>query len=441
MKAELTDISAVKKSFQIEIPEDVVREEITTIARQFARRAIPGFRPGKAPLGVVKTRYREDILSEMYQHLLPHYFSDAVREKNLNIVDELPTFQEVDYSSGTPLRFKAVFEVYPTLDITNHADIPVEEIPTEVADEEVDDTLERMAEERAEMTPLEEDRAAQEGDFVEMSFTVSLDGEDERDLSGDKALCEIGGATTVKEFTDNLTGARPGEDREFEVNYSEDHPEAKLAGKTARYKVHVESIKQKKRPALDDEFAESLGKYKTLADLRTDVKQQLEDHKSQSADEQTRDSLLRWLEDNNEFEVPESLVEHQLQVRLQRLTRDLSRQGINPQRLDVDWEKIRTQQYDQAIRDVRGSLILNHLAHRESIGVSDEEIEKEIETMANQMQRPVESVREALNRNEGVDQMKGQIRNNKVLEMLRERANIVPADSLQIGSEIEKPGS
>ena len=439
MKAELTDISAVKKSFQIEIPEDIVREEITTIARRFARRKqVSGFRPGKAPLGVVKNRYREDILSEMYQHLLPHYFSDAVREKNLNIV-ESPTFQEVDYSSGTPLRFKAVFEVYPTLDITNHADIPVEEIPTEVADEEIDNTLERMAEERAEMTPLEEDRAAQEGDFVEISFTVFLDGEDDKNLSEHKALCQIGGATTVKEFTDNLTGVRAGEDREFEVNYSEDHPEAKLAGKTARYKVRVESIKQKKRPALDDEFAESLGEYKTLADLRTDVKKQLEDHKSQSADEQTRDSLLRWLEDNNEFEVPESLVENQLQVRLQRLTRDLSHQGINPQRLDVDWEKIRTQQYDQAIRDVRGSLILDHLAVRESIVVSDEEIEKEIETMATQMQRPVESVREALNRNEGIDQMKGQIRNNKVLGMLQELAKIVPADSLQIESEIEKP--
>ena len=129
MKAELTDISTVKKRFEIEIPEDVVSDEITAVARKFAKQArVPGFRPGKAPLGVIKTRYRDDIISEMYQHLLPHYFSDAVKEKDLNIVDS-PEFEEVDYEKGAPLRFKAVFEIYPTLDVTNHANIPIEEIP------------------------------------------------------------------------------------------------------------------------------------------------------------------------------------------------------------------------------------------------------------------------------------------------------------------------
>ena len=439
MKAELTDISTVKKSFQIEIPEDVVSGEITTIARKFRRRAqVPGFRPGKAPLGVVKTRYREDILSEMYQHLLPRYFSDAVRDQELNVV-ESPSFEGIDYSNGTPLRFKAVFEVYPPLDITNHTNIPVEEISTELSEEEVDNTLEQMAEERAEMTPVKEDRDVQEGDFVEISFTGSLDGEEEEKLSSEKALCEIGGRTTVKEFTEYLTGTRPGEDRTFQVQYSAKHPDTKLAGKTAEYTVHVESIKLKKRPALDDEFAESLGEYKTLDDLRKEVRKEMEEHKSQHVTEQTRDFLLQWLEDNNEFEVPESLVEHQLQVRLQRLMRDLSQQGVNPQRLDLDWAKIRSQQYDQAVRDVRGSLILAHLADRESIEVSDEDINEEIETMAAQMQRPAASVREALNRNEGTDQMKGQIRNEKVLKMLQERAKIIPAASPRKESETEEP--
>ncbi len=436
MKAELTDISTVKKRFEIEIPEHIVTDEITAVARKFAKQArVPGFRPGKAPLGVIKTRYRDDIISEMYQHLLPHYFSDAVREKNLSVVDS-PEFQEVVYSKGAPLHFKAVFEIYPTLDITNHADIPIEEVATEVTEEEVDATLERMVEERAEMTPVAEDRAVGEGDFVEISFTGTLEGEADDDaLAAEKALCEIGGNTTIKEFTENLTGARAGEDKTFGVKYRDDHPEAKLAGKSAEYTVHVESIKEKIRPVLDDEFADGLGDYTTLADLRAEVRKNLEEHKRTHADEQTRDALLRWLEENNEFEVPESLVEHQVQVRLQRLMRDLGRQGINPQQLDLDWGKVRHEQYDQAIRDVRGSLILDHLAEQEDVEVSAEEIDQEIEAMATQMQQSTRSVREALNGNNGIEKIKGQISNNKILKILQDRAKVVPAGSL--GGESE----
>ncbi len=438
MKAELTDISTVKKRFEIEIPGDVVSDEITDIARKFAKQArVPGFRPGKAPLGVVKTRYRDDIISEMYQHLLPHYFSDAAQEKNLNVVDS-PEFEEVDYEKGAPLRFKAVFEVYPTLDITNHSDIPIEEVPTEVTEEEVDATLDQMVEERAEMTPVEEDRPVAEGDFVEISFKGTLEGEDDDDaLSAEKALCEIGGETTLQEFTENLTGARKGEDKAFSVKYRDDHPEAKLAGKSAEYTVHVESIKEKKRPVLDDEFAQGLGDYPKLADLRAEVLKNLQEHKQTHADEQTRDALLRWLEENNEFEVPESLVEHQVQVRLQRLMRDLSKQGINPQQLDLDWGKVRTEQYDQAVRDVRGSLILDHLAEQENVEVSDEEIGEAIEAMAAQMQQTAHSVREALNGNNGIERMKGQISNTKILKILQDRAKVLPAGSLGGDSKAE----
>ena len=438
MKAELTDISTVKKRFEIEIPEDVVSDEITAVARKFAKQArVPGFRPGKAPLGVIKTRYRDDIISEMYQHLLPHYFSDAVKEKDLNIVDS-PEFEEVDYEKGAPLRFKAVFEIYPTLDVTNHANIPIEEVPTEVTEEEVDDTLDRMVEERAEMTPVEDDRAAGEGDFVEISFKGTLEEEEDDDaLSAEKALCEIGGETTIKEFTENLTGARAGEDKTFDVKYRDDHPEPKLAGKLAEYTVHLESIKEKKRPALDDEFAQGLGDYPTLEDLRAEVRNNLEEHKQTRADEQMRDALLHWLEENNEFEVPESLVEHQVQVRLQRLMRDLSRQGINPQQLDLDWGKVRNEQYDQAVRDVRGSLILDHLADKEDVEVSEEEIDKEIEAMATQMQQSTHSVREALNGNNGIEKIKGQISNTKTLKILQDRAKFVPAGSLGGESKAE----
>ncbi len=437
MKAELTDISPVKKRFEIEIPDDVVSGEVTTIAREFAKRArVPGFRPGRAPLGVVKNRYREDIQSELYQHLLPKYFAEAVKDRDLDLVDS-PVFEEVNYLSGQPLRFKAVFEIYPTLDITNHDKIPIEEIPTEVTDEEIDQALERMREEQAEMTPVEEDRGAEAGDFVEISFTGTIEGEDTDPLTGENVLCEVGGETTVKEFTEHLMGGRPGEEKDFEVQYKEEHPDPKLSGKTIHYAIRLGSLKQKSRPPLDDDFAQSLGEYETLDDLKAKIRENIGKHKENGANEQAQDALLRWLEENNEFEVPERLIEQQAEIRLQRLVRDLAGRGIKPERLDVDWGKIREDQYAQAVRDVRGSLILDHLADREGVDATEEEISQEIGLVASGMNNTPDQVREALIKNNGLGRLTGQIRNRKVLEILQERAEIVPAGSLRAPQDSE----
>ena len=437
MKAELIDISEIKKRLEIEVPEDIVSAEVTIIAREFGKRArVPGFRPGKAPLGVVKNRYKDDILSELYKHLLPRHFSDAVTENELEVVESSTTFEPPDYSYGQPLQFQVTFEVFPSFEIENYSEIPVEEVATEVTEDEIDQYFEQMIEERAEMTPVEEVRPLKNGDFAQISFSGSLEGgeadgtEDSDPLTGEKALCEIGGETTVKEFTENLTGASAGEERNFDVVYRDDHPEERLAGKTAHYTVKIEGIKEKKRPALDDDLAQGLGDYETLADLRVDVRKKMEDHRKGDAEQQIRDRILAWLEDNNEFEVPDSLVEQQLQTRLQRLMRNLTQQGMNPKSLDIDWSKLRSEHYGHAVRDVRGILILEHLAEKEQITISDEDIDSEIQTMAEEMQQSTTNVREALSRNDGLERMRGQIRNNKILELLQSKAKIVPAGTL-----------
>jgi trigger factor len=441
MKAELTDISPIKKRFEIEVPAEAVSGEIDTITREFAKHArVPGFRPGRAPLGVVKNRYREEILGEMYQHLLPRHFTEAVEAHDFEVADT-PQFEEVAYSNGEPLRFSAVFEIYPTLDITEYSDIPLEAVPTEVSEEEADEALENVRDDHAQMTPVEDDREVRKGDFAEISFTATLEGDPEYTPSAEKALCEIGGERTVKEFSENLTGARVGTEREFSVSYRPDYPEPKLAGKTAHYSVRIEAIKEKQLPDLDDDFAQGLGDFKTLDELRSQIREELEERKRSLAGQRKRDALLSWLQDHNDFEVPESLVEHQLQVRLDRLVRDMSRQGINPRRLDVDWGKIRQDQYQQAIRDVRGSLILDHIADREGIAVTEQDLDAEIKKVAGEMGRTSDSVREVLEKNEGLDRLKEQIRNNKVLAMLEERARIVepapPQTDVASGSSLK----
>jgi trigger factor len=425
MKADLVDVSQCKKNIDIEIPPEVVDAEITHIAQEFARRArVPGFRPGKAPLGVVKTRYRDEIVSEMMQHLMPKYFGDAIEERKLDIIQATPHFESVDYAAGKPLKFKAVFEVYPELNISNYEGIPVEEVSSNVEDSEVEASLKKLQEEMAELAPVEEDRPIREGDFAEISYSGTIQGSDEPPVTGEKAVAEIGGRTTMKDFTQNLLGARAGEEKRFQVEYRPDYPEKRLAGKSVDYTVKVDAIKTKELPALNDEFAQRFGEYKTLDELKAKFRADLEKHKRDHAEEQMREKMLEWLEDNNDFEIPDSLVERQLQIRVQRLLRDLARQGINPQRLDVDWAKIRDDQHQQAVRDVKGSLILDYISDKQDIDVSDDEIEAEIEKIAAETNRPKEKVREVLSRDSGLDRLRGQIRNKKTLDLLQEKARI-----------------
>jgi trigger factor len=431
MKAELTDISECKKSFDIEIPQDVVDNEITEIAREFARRAkVPGFRPGKAPVPVVKTRFREEIVSEMIQHLLPKTFSEAAKEQSLDIV-ETPHFEKIDYDSGQPLKFTATFEVYPHLNISNYDGVPAQTIPSHVEESEVDASLKKLQDDMSELTPIEGERGIQEGDFAEISFHGVIQDKEEEPIAAEKAVVEIGGRTTLKEFTENLIGAGVNEERNFSVTYRDDYPEKRLAGRTVEYKVKVEGLKEKKLPELNDEFAQGLGEYKTLEELRTKIRTDMERHKQEHANEELREKLLEWLEDNNTFEVPDALVDRQTQIRMQRLVRDLTRQGINPQRLDVDWGKIQEDQRQNAIRDVKGSLILDYVADHESLTVSDEEVDAEIERIANETKRPKEKVREVLSRDSGLSRVRSQIRNKKTLDFVQARAQIQPGQTTE----------
>src|SRR5437870_9652315 len=229
MKAELIDISGCKKNLDIEIPQEVVDREITHIAQEFARRArVPGFRQGKAPVGVVKTRFREEILSEMMQHLMPKYVENAIQERKLDIVQAL-RFESVNYTPGQPLRFKAVFEVYPDLDITNYVGIPIQQVSTKVADSEVEASLKKFQEEMAELVPVEEDRQIKEGDFAEISFSGTIEGSEEPPVTAQKAVAEIGGRTALKEFSENPLGGRVHEEQTITVLYRPDSPELKLA--------------------------------------------------------------------------------------------------------------------------------------------------------------------------------------------------------------------
>ena len=276
MKVELTDISECKKSLDFEVPQDVVDHEIGHVAQEFARKArVPGFRPGKAPVAVIKSRYKDEIVSEVMQHILPRSFSEAVKDRKLDLVAD-PSFENIDYTIGAPLRFKAVFEVYPQLNISNYAGIPAQEVKVAIEDSEVEATLKKLQDDMSELTPVDEDRPIRQSDFAEISFHGLVHGTDEEPIAADKAVVEIGGASTLKEFTENLLGAKPNEEKKFSVTYDPSYPEKRLAGKTVDYEVKVETLKEKKVPELNDEFAQSVGEYKSIEELRSKIRADME---------------------------------------------------------------------------------------------------------------------------------------------------------------------
>lgn len=423
------DQNACRRELEVEIPADAVQRKVESVAREFARVArVPGFRPGKAPVTLIRRRFAEDIKAEVVQSLVPEYFESAVREANLKPLGR-PEIEDLVFEEDKPLKFKASFEVLPEIQLGEYKDLELEEPVTAVSDEDVEKALAEMRERAATFVAIE-NRPIQEDDYAVLSLTgMQVKPEVKREpIHADEVLCHVGGENTLQEFTENLLGAQPGEERRFEVNYNEEHSDQKLAGKTIAYTALIRGIKQKVLPELNDEFAKDLGEFATLTELRAKLRKDLEAEQERRRRETTRDRLVAMLVERHEFPVPEALVEHQMNARLERSVRTLMAQGVDPRRLDVDWAKVRRQQRAAAIREVKAGLVLEKIADAERIEVSDEEVERELAAIATRAGQSTEAVRSRLTRENGLDRMKSRLRSEKTIDFIYSSARVVAGD-------------
>jgi trigger factor len=260
----------------------------------------------------------------------------------------------------------------------------------------------------------------QDGDFAQ----VSLDGQPKegegKPVHMDEILVEIGGKNTMPEFNDNLRGASAGDERTFDVTYPGDYSDQRLAGHTFTYTVKVHSIKQKSLPELNDEFAKELGaEFTGIEDVKKRIREGTEADKKHRAEHEAKDKLVAELVKRNDFAVPESLVEHQIDVRLERGLRALAAQGMRAEDMKkMDLNRLRAGQHDQAVQEVKASLLLDKVADAEKIEVSDEEVDREIEALAQQSKQTPEAIRARLTRDGALDRIKSRIRNEKTLNFL-----------------------
>ena len=419
-----TTPNSCEREIAVEVPAEVVAKETDSLVQQFAKHArIPGFRRGKVPASVIRSRFAEDIKSEVVEKLVPKFFRERVEKEGLTVVSQ-PKVTDLKIEEGQPLRFKATFEVLPPIEVSGYKEVRAEKPEVSVTDEEVEQYLKQLQEQQATFAGVE-GRAIQDGDYAQVSLeSRAKDGDAAQPpATMDDVLVHIGGENTVKEFSENLRGANAGDERSFDVTYPDDFQDERLRGKTMLYKVQVKAIKQKNVPELTDDFAKEVGEFKDLAELRAKIREQMEHEKKHHAEHEAKDKLVDELVRRNDFPVPEALVERQIDLRLERGLRALAAQGMRAEDMKkMDFGRLRAGQRDQALKEVKASLILDRIAEEEKIQVSDEEIDKEVEALATQAKQPADQVRARLTRDGALDRIRDRIRSEKTLDFLYSRS-------------------
>jgi trigger factor len=415
-----------KREVELEIPAENVQKATEKVARDIARVArVPGFRPGKAPITLIRRRFAEDIQGEVVQSLVPEYLEKALDEKKMTPVTR-PEVDQVQFKEGEPLKFRAVFEVLPDFELGDYKNLQVSIDEIKIGDEQVEKTLEEMRERGASYVPVE-GRPAKDGDYVLLKLIGTPAGGGEP-VQADNILSHLGGEETLESFTENLRGANPGETKQFESRYPDDYPDQKLAGKTYNYSVDVQGIKEKKLPELNDEFAKDAageqGGVTTLEELRKKIRENLDAAREQERTSQAREKILEQLVKQHDFPVPEALIEGQMDVRLERVVRSLAAQGVDPRAVNVDWVSLRRKQRDNAINDVKAELLLDRIATAENIEATDEDVDKEFATLAERSGESVTALRARLTKQGALDRMKSKLRSDKVIEWLYRTSRI-----------------
>ncbi len=434
MKTELIDLSPTRKEIIIEIEPAQIRSAYDRVSNEYSKAAkIPGFRPGHAPTSVVRTRYKSEIRSDVLRELLPHAVNDAINEHSLAALGEpdvqMDNTEALEHLGEQPLTLRVGVEVLPEIELNEYKGLEAKRRSRPINDADVERVIDGLRDSSASLEPVE-DRVSQAGDTVTINARGKfLDEPDAEEIKVDDVEVVVGGPGVQQEFTDNLTGVKPEESKTFQVEYPADFSSAGLAGKKVEYVAEVTAVRQKELPELDDEWAKSLGdEFDSVETLRTKVREDLEARAKAESEHHLRGELVRTLLEKHPFEVPQTLVEQQTNHRLQEVARQMIGRGIDPRSEKLDWDKAREELVTQAEEDVRATMLMEKIAEAENITVSDEEVEAEIESIANASRQPKEQVRAALTKDGGERSIAHRLRSRKALDLLVNSASITDVE-------------
>lgn len=425
---------AVTREVEVEAPAEEVTKTFRSVLKRYQKLArIPGFRPGKVPEAVLRNRFAGAIREEVVEAVLPQHFREAMAKQNLHPVSQ-PQVTDLQLEEGKPLHFKAIFEVLPEVTIDGYQDVKVDKPDTSLTEAEFDAELDRIRDSRSTMEPVEEERGLADGDWAQISFKGALQDETaegeaaEHPIEGSDVSVEVGGKDTVPAFSDALRSARPGQELKFEATYPADFGQKRLAGKTVAYDVEVKGIRKKVQPVLDDQFAKELGDYESVEDFKQKLREHLASDKQHRLLADTRNRLMDALIARFDFPVPESLVQNQIDTRLERGLRALAAQGMRTEDMrKLDFEHLREAQRESAVNEVKGTILLDRIGDAEKVEVADEEVERELQVISLQTREPLETLRERLTREGNLARIREQLRREKTGNLLVERLGSIPA--------------
>ena len=423
------------REITVEAPAEEVTKSFNTVIKRYQKLArIPGFRAGKVPESLIRSKFAKDVRQEVMESLVSERFRLALEEQKLSPVSQ-PQITELNLVDGQPLRFKAAFEILPEFDVTGYDTITVEKPVVELTDEEYTAELDRLLDSHATVETLEEDRPLVDGDWAEIQFTgtvqplvqtVTEEGveskSDEEPIRGEDVLVEIGGKNTLPAFTEALRGQKVGQELTLEVAYPADFGEPRLAGKTVSYDVVVKTLKRKNYPEKNAEFAQQVGDYESWEDFETKFRDNVASRKKQAAESEAKDKMVDALVSKYEFPIPESFVQQQVDARLDRGLRALAQQGMPAEEMrKLDFNRLRTAQRDEALSEVRASLILDRIAEAEKVEVTESDVDRELLMLSLQSREPLETLRERLTQDGTLNRIREQMRREKTGTVLYEK--------------------
>jgi trigger factor len=419
MKTEITDVSETQKTVTIEIDSSVVDAEIDRIAQGYRKVRVPGFRPGKVPATIIKRRFRDQILHEVMHGLIPRAVEEALQERGIEPIDT-PNVRDVALEEGQPLRFTAAIETVPPFDPGDLSTLTATRSHVAITEEGIEHTLQRLRERAGKSEPVE-GRPAADGDTVVADLV-------RQDASGpdrhEGVSIEIGSKANPPGFDEHLVGVGPGDEKTFSIHFPEDYAVAEMAGTDVTYSVTVKEVRRRVLPDLDDEFAKDVGEFDSLTALRDRVRTDMQAEAEENATRQLRGEVLKQLAERITFELPTPLVEREIDRRLEEFARQLMQQNVDPRQAGIDWGQFREAQREPARASVASALVLDAIARREGLIVSEQEIDQEIERFAARAGRTAAALRAQFEKEGGIGRLATGLRREKAVDLALSRARI-----------------
>jgi trigger factor len=412
-------VEGCKHSLDISVPVETVEGETERVVSSYQQKArLPGFRPGKAPAGLVRKQFEGDIRQQVLENLVPKFLEKELEKQDLRIVGT-PDISDVHFHRGEPLRFKAEFEVFPQIELKEYQNLEVPYKDPQVTDEDVAKRLEEIRDQKADYSNVDP-RPIADGDHAVISIE-SLSGA-ESPVKQDEMMLHVGAEDTLPAFTENLRGMSPGEEKDFDVAYPEDYGQTKLAGKTIRFHVVVKGLRKKELPEVNDEFAQDLGDFRTVDELREALRKTMLAQRQNEAQQEAKNKLVEKLVELHDFPVPEAFIDRQVRNRVEQTLHSLAAEGIDSSKIQLDWQKLKSSQKDKALGEVKASLLLSRIAEREAIGATHDEVDKEVERIARQQREPFAALKLRFEKDGTLGRIASHIQTEKTLNFLFEHA-------------------